>query len=394
MWNDLPSEDVGRREQILVQDVSGLKVLHALAFARDDRETSAALLGEYLGRDLDELEDPRTESAVLEEHFERVRNDPFGLEWFKLVTNVAIPASVAAEMARLAGPATPLDYFDDQICAELAGNPQVPESLVPLLAALTARAFYGQDDDLEPDKVPYSLCGNPGLSVHALEIACGGVKSRAAENISIPIEWMDEISTGSALAQQALARNIMLTEEVFNRLAKSDERDVIYSLVRNRSAPGQVLMNLCSSPIEEIRIGIAENPGTSPEALVVLSEDSVDLVVARVSRHSNTPTDVLRELASRDSRSVRIHLASNTASPDDILSQLAEDGDPMVRSSVARNHSAQEAVLLRLANDSEVTVRRAVHQNPSADDATRAAATLHDLDLSLTPSSLLLSWQR
>lgn len=394
MWEHLSQEESARRERIL-SDVSDLRALHAVAFASGDVQSAAEYLGQFLGRDLVELEDPRTGPDSLLARFEDVRGDPFSTGWFQMATNVALPPALADELVYLASPSTPLDYFSDEVCAEVAGNPSLPEALVPPLSLLDAAAFYRGDDDYESDKVPWALYRNFGLSMESLETACAGHKHLAAENIAIPVEWMMDVSAEGGSSQRvSLARNMMLPAELFENLAASGDDEVLMNLATNPGAPEGFLANLSAHEDVDIRRAMALNPGIKAECLIRLSVDTDDVVAARVASHANTPLEVRRSLAQRDSAVIRNHVARCTVTPTDILGALVHDSSALVRGFVAGNPSTAPDDLLLLAHDPDERVRRLAYQNPAASDAVRAAAAMLAVNGLEEPVARGLSWQR
>lgn len=370
MWEHLSDEEQSRRQQVLI-DQSRTDVLHALAFARGDLETSASLLSEYLGRELDEIEDPRSEPMLLAERFMTLRHDPFSEQWYQLAANVAVPASIASDIVSLSGPSSPLDSFDDEICAEVAGNPMVPRELASALVRYTAQAFYGDDDEFEPDRVPSALLGNVGLSMEALRVVTQHLGLPAAQNMSIPISWMEEIFSSDQAFRPVLARNIMLPPHLSESLLATDCEPILYALSRNPSVPSEVLQALAGNPIRDVRLGVAENPSTPSLVLASLLGDEDEIVVARVSRHANAPVEVRRQLSESDSVAVRSHVAGCALTPPDVLARLARDADPVVRSNVATNRATEAEVLRVLAGDAEDRVRVSAYRNPGLPDDLR-----------------------
>lgn len=98
-------------------------------------------------------------------------------------------------------------------------------------------------------------------------------------------DLQEEISVKGEEYKLSLAKNQMLSKDLFFAFSKERNLDLLIALAKNPSAPMEVLARLAVSMAEDVRVSVAEN--------------------------LSTPLNILRQLAADESWDVKHSVASN-----------------------------------------------------------------------------------
>ena len=338
---------------------------------------------------------------------------------------------------------------DKSVRLAVAKNPNIPEFLMPRLAALYPEAVL-ENPLLEwlrflnpawfeelPDFARFALLGSRACPSGWLETAGRlGVDSQLAAlrnpllETKILDDWfirsdtrvndallghvantnnaellpLQDVERNNELFKDALVAGLPMDTDIFAVLA-ADFDSELRALVAQRLDVSPSILESLALDEEESVAGVAQQRGISvfvQEAQNLALRNPKDLnklalgkAKARrlAAQHSTISKKLLKQLSTDDDWQVRQLVAGHIKTPVPVLARLAVDYDRDVREAVANNPSSSPSILELLLSDSYEAVHLAARASPNAPQATvRLLNRLEQKDPTLLELESLPLW--
>ena len=140
---------------------------------------------------------------------------------------------------------------------------------------------------------------------------------------------VESINYSNSYDLEYLAENTS-SVRLLNKLANSDDVDVLSSVAFNPNTPPHILDKLAKCKYYMVVSEVASNPNTSTTTLEKLAKNSSILVLQGVAENPNCPIEVLKELCYHPADVVRNSIADNASTPTDLLLILSNDSNTYV----------------------------------------------------------------
>ena len=151
--------------------------------------------------------------------------------------------------------------------------------------------------------------------------------------------------------------------DLLEEFAEDRRPTVVAAVASNGRAPAGLLERLAGHPSYVVRRQMTQNRGTRREALERLARSNEPDVVRLVLLHEQAPPELLASFAGN--RSFHGTLAAARRTPPGLLEGFVKDPSLYVRRQAARNPSTPPGALEQLAQDPRYEVRLSALLNPS-----------------------------
>jgi transcriptional regulator with XRE-family HTH domain len=149
-----------------------------------------------------------------------------------------------------------------------------------------------------------------------------------ANNLNTPIEAFKQMNRHFILD---FARTSYSSLQIFEKLARTEDLDILIAVVNNSKTPQYILEQLARSKYHLIRGLVGRNPCICFQISEELANDENNYVRVELARNFQLAPQVLEKLASDRNHYVRVQIAKNPNSSIQILEKLASDPDAAVQ---------------------------------------------------------------
>jgi len=189
-----------------------------------------------------------------------------------------------------------------------------------------------------------------------------------------------------------IAKDPNTPKEELERLAKSENPDVLKALASNTNLPASIHIHLYNLNDFGIKETLAQNPSTPleileklafenptfekivvfnpsvPEELLIKILDANPSLAYEIAQKPNLSRNVIERILMLDALSAKIELAKNRTISEDVLRILYSDRDEFVRAVVASNPNAPYEILEDAVFCDNPVVRFGALKNPNLPD--------------------------
>jgi Leucine rich repeat variant len=232
--------------------------------------------------------------------------------------------------------------LDSEVRQAVASNPNTPIEILERLGAKFPEAIINnpifsilllEDPDLK--LVRLSLARSSATSKETLarlakreEDNDWDVLWAIANHPNAPIEAFKQMNRHFI---RDFARTSYGSLQILEKLARTEDLDILIAVVNNSKTPLYILEELARSKYHLIRGLVGINPYICLQILAELANDEHNYVRVEVARRSQLSPQILEKLASDRNRYVRVQVAKNPNTSTQILQKFASDPDAVVQ---------------------------------------------------------------